>query len=385
MHAVVAHADQLGLVVRTGLDHLEGGRVTHQRRHPPVVGTWGPTALHVAEDRDPGVLTELLPQQVAHALAGDRPPGAVLRTFGDHHDALAASGRSSGPQPGAHHVLPPFGRRVLGDEHVVGAARDRAHQREVAAVPAHHLDHERPLMARSGAGQRVDRLDDPVQGRVRAHRHVGSDHVVVDRADHAGDHQVAVPPGLLRRDLARLDELGEQLGPLGAEQIGPRQGPVPADHHDPVDAVVDQVAGGPEPTGALPEVGRPGGADQGPATVQDRADRAPVEPLDPVAAVDEALQALVDRVHVGARADSGPDHCADHGVHALGVAARGEHRDRGPRRRGVRVGGGARLHVLVLRSREPDAGQPRRRDDLGLGIRSVEGGRTSLTGSSERA
>ena len=65
----------------------------------------------------------------------------------------------------------------------------RAHEREVAAVTSHHLDHERSLVARCSALDRVDRFGDPVQCRVGADRHVGAEHVIVDRADQADDRQ----------------------------------------------------------------------------------------------------------------------------------------------------------------------------------------------------
>lgn len=55
------------------------------------------------------------------------------------------------------------------------------------AMPAHHLHDEGALMRIGGAHDRVDRLDDPVQGRVRADGHVGAAEVVIDGADLGAD------------------------------------------------------------------------------------------------------------------------------------------------------------------------------------------------------
>ena len=339
VHAVVAHADELGLVVGPGLDHLERGRVAEQGGHPAVVGARRPAPLDVPEDGHAHVLPEPVRQHVAHVGRGDRPAVAVGGALGHDDDGLAPPGGPALAEPGAHVVLPALGRGVLRDEHVVRPAGDRGHQRQVAAVPAHHLDHERALVAGRGAGQGVDRLEDPVQRRVGAHGHVRPDHVVVDRPDHPGDDQVAVARRDLRGHGAGLDQLGQQLRPLGAEHVGAGQRSVAADHHQPVDAPLEQVVGRTAAPVAGAEVGRAGGADHGAAAVQDGADRPPLEALDPVAAVDQALQPLEHRVHVGAGADRGAHHRAHHGVHPGGVAARGQDRDGGSMRvRGCRHG-----------------------------------------------
>ena len=65
-------------------------------------------------------------------------------------------------------------------------------------------------------------------------------------------------------------------------------------------------------------------------------------------AVHQALESLVDRVDVRPGADRGAHHGADHGVHALGVTARGEHGNGGPRAHGPVVGGRCCAHVGSL-------------------------------------
>ena len=61
--------------------------------------------------------------------------------------------------------------------------------------------------------------------------------------------------GRLRTDVTGLDELLQQGGPVLAELVGTGQGAVTADDHEPVDAVLQQVAGGRQLAGALAELG----------------------------------------------------------------------------------------------------------------------------------
>ncbi len=228
---------------------------------------------------------------------------------------------------GAHALLPALLGRVLRDEHVVTATGDGAHEGEVAAVPAHHLHHEGALVAGGRAGQVVDRVDDAVQGAVRTDRHVRADQVVVDRADQARDHEGGVVGSDGRVDLAGGDQLLEQPGPLLLEQVEAGEAAVATDDDDPVDALQQQVLRRLEPPGPLPELHAAERPDRRSTLVEDAADVLPGEPADPVAAVDHALVALVDREHLGAAADGGADDGAYRGVHALGVTSAGEDAD----------------------------------------------------------
>ena len=109
-------------------------------------------------------------------------------------------------------------------------------------MAAHDLHHERTLVRSCGAGQRIDRFDDAVKGRVSSDRHVRSDHVIVDRSDHARDDQVGVPQSKVRCDLIGLDELREQSGPLGSKQVSPGERAVSAHNDEAVDSVQNEVA-----------------------------------------------------------------------------------------------------------------------------------------------
>src|SRR5215218_1629839 len=110
-----------------------------------------------------------------------------------------------------------------------------------------------------------------------------------------------------------------------AQQVGPGQAAVAADHDQPVDAPLHEVVGGPAPALALAERHRAGGADHGAAAVQDVADVVPGHRADAVAPVDQALVALVDGEDLRAVVERGPDHGPDGRVHARGVAAAGQH------------------------------------------------------------
>ena len=186
---------------RRGQQLLDRG-VAEQRAHVAVEGARRAAALDVAQDRDAHVLVQPLLQ---------RPCGRARRVIGLPWRSRAPSAtitiESRRPawrpaaQALAHRRLPVVHvGRALRDQHAARAGGDRAHQRQVAAVAAHHLDHERALVAGGGAGDRVDRLGDAVQRRVGADRHVGARHVVVDRADQAHDAEAA---SRLRRGLAR--------------------------------------------------------------------------------------------------------------------------------------------------------------------------------------
>ena len=115
------------------------------------------------------------------------------------------------PQPGSlgHHdegvVLAPGvglahrGRHVfqrglpLRDDRHLGTAGDAAEQRQVAAVAAHGLHQEHPLVRLGGVPEPVDGVDDRVEGGVDPDRHRRAPQVVVDRGrDADGGHPFLV-------------------------------------------------------------------------------------------------------------------------------------------------------------------------------------------------
>ena len=71
----------------------------------------------------------------------------------------------------------------------------------------HHLQHEAALVAVRGRDDRVGHLEDAVQRRVRAYRHVRAAEVVIDGPDHAHDVQLRVPGRHLLADAAAGHQL----------------------------------------------------------------------------------------------------------------------------------------------------------------------------------
>ena len=329
--AVVAQADDLRLILGLAGEQMLDGSVPEERAHPPVERARRAAALNVAQDRDAHLFVQVRFEHLSHALARDRVAVAVARAFGDDDRAVPPTGRAARRQHPTHLVLPVVGiRRVLGEENPVSGAGQRRHQRQVAAVPAHDLDHERALMARGGAADLVERCGDPVQGGVGPDRHVGAGEVVVDRTHQPDDRQLRMPRSGLGRDDTLCCEFRDQAGPLLSEEIGAGQAAVAAAHHEAIDAALEQMARRLEPPLAGAERGAARRADDRAAVLHDPADALPGHAADPVGAVDHALVALEDREDVDATADGGAHDGAQRRIHPRRVAAAGQDADRAP-------------------------------------------------------
>ena len=200
---VLAQADEARDVVGTVAQDLLHGRDAEEGPHRPVEGARRAAPLDVAEDGRPGLGPEPLLEELADPLGLDRPPLPVDGPLGEDDGRVPAARPPPLGEDRADLLLPvvAVGRR-LGDEDPAGARRQGAHQGEVAAVAPHHLDDERPLVARRRRDEGVDRLDDPVERRVGADRHVGAGHVVVDRPDEADEGERRGRLRRLRRELA---------------------------------------------------------------------------------------------------------------------------------------------------------------------------------------
>jgi len=226
-------------------------------------------------------------------VGADRVAVAVARALGDDHDRVAAAGGAARAQALAQEPLPVVHvGRALRNQHRARAGGDRAHESEVAAVAAHHLDHERALVAGGRGGDRVDRLGDAVQRRVGADRDVGARHVVVDRARQADDAEGDRLGGGLALHLAGGDQLFDERGPLLAQRRSAAQAAVAADHDQAVDTRRQEVARGLQTAVARAEALGARGPDGGAAVVEDAAHRGPGHRDDPVASVHGALVAL---------------------------------------------------------------------------------------------
>mgnify|MGYP001810775566 CR=1 FL=1 len=80
-----------------------------------------------------------------------------------------------------------------------------------------------------------------MQGRVRANRHAGAVHIVIDRADQPNNGQVRVCGGFLGSDLAVFSQFRYEAGPLLTEDIRACQRAITADDDHPVNADLDQI------------------------------------------------------------------------------------------------------------------------------------------------
>ena len=106
---------------------------------------------------------------------------------------VAATGLRPGFEAFHHHILPVIHIRWrFGDQDPVRAGGERSIEGEIAAVASHHFDDERALMTGSRAGNGIHRIGDAVQGAVCADGHLGAGEIVVNRTNHADDHQVWV-------------------------------------------------------------------------------------------------------------------------------------------------------------------------------------------------
>ena len=139
----------------------------------------------------PGRPRRAAPRAPLDVIGRDGLAVEVARTLGDEHD-VARRRPAWRPARSTSHIAvsqsSPGGLSGMSDE--VRAGRQAAHQGQIAAVAAHHLDDEGALVARGRALDRVDCLDDSVQRGVGADRHVGAEHVVVDRADQPDQSEV---------------------------------------------------------------------------------------------------------------------------------------------------------------------------------------------------
>ena len=325
--AVAAHAHHERLRV-CGARQQRGDRgMAHHRAEIAIEGAWRPAALHVSEHRDANLAPEPDGKRLADALGGDRDALTVHRPLGHDHHRVAPPGLAPGLERRDQISFPVVAGRALGDEERVGAGGDRPHQREVAAVPAHHLDDEGALVARGRAADGVNRLGDAVERRVGADGHVGAGGVVVDRADQADNRQPRMARGRRRVDLAPGHQFLDMIRPLAAKHVRPGERAVAAHHDQAVDAVPQDGAGGLQAALPRAELLGPRRPDHGPAALDDAAHIRPAERPDLVAALDEAEIALENRAHLESVVQARPDNRPDGRVHAGGVPAAGQNSD----------------------------------------------------------
>eukprot|EP01136_Pigoraptor_vietnamica_P032053 Opistho-1_new@93416 len=320
-----ANDDGVGRGVR--VEHRARGSLTHHRRKDAVEGRGVSAALHVAEDSDACVVVEALLEHRAHVVRRDWIALAVARALAHNHNAHALALLAALANLCAHDRLPVVDiRGALGDEHPVGAARDRRHQRKETAVAAHDFQHERALVARRRALDRVDGLDDAVHRRVGADGDVRPAHVVVDRSHKTDDVEIADNVSLLLCDLPGREKLLDVTAPLLLEEVRASEASVATDHNQAVDAVLDEVLGGnqaPRPLAKCLATGRP---NHSATLAEDAGCVLPVHLADEIAAIDHALVSLVDSIRVHVVVHGNTHNGANGSIHAYTRRKRGQSR-----------------------------------------------------------
>ncbi len=198
------------------------------------------------------------------------------------------------------------------------------YKRQVTAVAAHHFDDEGALVAGGRAGDGIHGLGDAVQGAICADGHIGTGEIVVDRTDQPDDQQVGVGGGHFGADLAALGKLGHDGRPFLAEDVRAGQRAVAADDDQPVDPILEQVAGSRPASFGRAESFAAGRPDDGPAALQDPANRIPVHLSDVVATFHQSLVAFIDGVDFRPFIQGGAHHGPHGRVHSLGIATTGQ-------------------------------------------------------------
>ncbi len=194
-------------------------------------------------------------------------------------------------------------------------------------MPAHDLDDEGPLVARRRRTDAVNRLGDAVEGGVGPDRHIGAEHVVVDRGAEPGERQVRVPFGDLGADPALFHQFGHEAQPFMVEYIGGGQAAVTADDDEAVDAPFHEVLCSLQASLTGTEFVTPCRTDDRSALVHDAADAVPVHFLEIVAAVNQSAISLADGRHPGSGVKGASHSRAKGCVHPRGVAAAREDRN----------------------------------------------------------
>ena len=89
----------------------------------------------------------------------------------------------------------------------------------------------------------VDGINDAMERAICPNSHIGTDHVVIDRANQSDDIEALMQLRLLRRDSPFIDQFAEVLRPLGAELFRTGERAVAADDDQAIDSLFNQVQG----------------------------------------------------------------------------------------------------------------------------------------------
>ena len=166
-----------------------------------------------------------------------------------------------------------------------------------------------------------------MQCSVRADRHVGADHIVVDGTNQSDDVKALMRFRLFGADLAFIDQLTEVLGPFRAEFFGSRQRSIAANDDEAVDPLLNQVQCRCVTSFILAKFWTTSGTDDRSALRKDSRGIGPGHGANAIATFHCARPTVEDRKGASASGKRGADDCANRGIHSLRIPARGEDTD----------------------------------------------------------
>ena len=322
---VFANTDDTWLTGSSGAEQLLNRIVAEQRTHPAVEGAGHTTPLDVAQDGDTGIFTKALFKNLFDLLGSDGVTAPILSPLSNHDQTITASMLTPDTERITHRTLPIIGLGGrLGDKDPIGAAGDCPHQGEIATVAAHHLDHKGALVARSGRGDRVDRLGDAVQCRIGTNRHIGTGKIVINRANQTNNGQEGVALGRFRIDGTGCVEFSEKIGPLTAEDISTGKATITTNDDEVANPMGQQVCCSLEAPLAGAKARATRRTDDRTTTLQDTSNTLPIHAADEITTADHALVAFVDRKDLTAAANTSANNGAHCSIHSLGITTTGQ-------------------------------------------------------------
>ena len=170
----------------------------------------------------------------------------------------------------------------------------------------------------------VDGVNDAMKRAIRPDRHIGTDHVVIDRANQADNIEALMQLRLLRRDSPFVDQLAEVLGPFRTEFFRTGQRAVTADDDQTVDSLFNQVQGCRVTAFVFTKFGAASGPNNGSALCKDSRGVRPAHFANASFAFNRSRPAVKDCVRLRATCQRGADNRTNRSIHSLGITTGGE-------------------------------------------------------------
>ena len=170
----------------------------------------------------------------------------------------------------------------------------------------------------------VDGVNDAMKRAIRPDRHIGTDHVVIDRANQADNIEALVQLRLLRRDSPFIDQLAEVLGPFRTEFFRTGQRAVTADDDQTVDSLFDQVQGCRVTAFVFTKFGAASSPNDGSPLCKDSRGVRPAHLANGSSAFNCSRPTIEDCVGLSATCQRGADNRTNRSIHSLGITTGGE-------------------------------------------------------------